>query len=74
MHILRYKFRCLKKYTPPAKWGAAEAFGIIIRVLCQNESKSLDLLSFFFTIGKDELPFYFISAPFFDNGHFPKKR
>lgn len=36
MHILRYKFRCLKKYTPPAKWGATEACGIIIRVLCQN--------------------------------------
>ena len=27
----------LEKCTPPAKWGAAEAFGIIIRVLCQND-------------------------------------
>ena len=30
----------LEKCTPPAKWGAAEAFGIIIRVLCQQKAPS----------------------------------
>lgn len=46
MHILRYKFRCLKKYTPPAKWGATETCGIIIRVLCQQKTPS-DWMVFF---------------------------
>lgn len=52
MHILRYKFRCLKKYTPPAKWGATETCGIIIRVLCQNRcfqtETAVFLTSYFF--------------------------
>lgn len=39
MHILRYKFRCLEKCTPPAKWGATETCGIIISVLCHKNSR-----------------------------------